>query len=189
MRFAASLPGGVDLWSSHDASDSNRSGNEPFVGRRNSSRFSCKSKTKRLNETNKRCAQILILPNHGALACGSSVEEAWHMAFHCILACESQLRAIPMGLNNLNLSSVDSSQQVNRFFAPVDPHRRLSGHQYGERRCWGRQYVGSEMGGGRTGMVNVDDRFRSCSRFCLSSVNRFEGLSRVLGLSYRLYLS
>lgn len=27
------------------------------------------------------------------------------MAFHCILACESQLRAIPMGLNNLNLSS------------------------------------------------------------------------------------
>lgn len=55
-------------------------------------------------------AKILILPNHGILACGSTVEDAWHKTFHLILACEAQLRAVSMGINNLIISSV---QQVN----------------------------------------------------------------------------
>ncbi|CAF4296927.1 unnamed protein product, partial [Rotaria sp. Silwood2] len=57
-------------------------------------------------------AKVLILPNYGILACGTTVEEAWHITFHLILACESQLRAVSMGINNLNLSSDASAKQV-----------------------------------------------------------------------------
>ncbi|UJR21515.1 hypothetical protein I4U23_024601 [Adineta vaga] len=57
-------------------------------------------------------AKVLILPNHGILACGTSVEEAWHVIFHLILACESQLRAVSMGIDNLIISSDQSAKQV-----------------------------------------------------------------------------
>lgn len=46
------------------------------------------------------------------LACGSTVEEAWHLAFHLILACESELRAVSLGIDNLYLPSEESSKQV-----------------------------------------------------------------------------
>jgi len=59
-------------------------------------------------------SKILILPNYGILACGTTVEDAWHKTFHLILACESQLRAVSIGLDNLNLSSDDSAKQVNK---------------------------------------------------------------------------
>jgi adducin len=57
-------------------------------------------------------AKVLILPNYGILACGTTVEEAWHVTFHLILACESQLRAVSMGIDNLYLPSDDSAKQV-----------------------------------------------------------------------------
>ncbi|CAF3407334.1 unnamed protein product [Rotaria sp. Silwood1] len=57
-------------------------------------------------------SKVLILPNYGMLACGTTVEEAWHITFHLILACESQLRAISMGIKNLILPSDTSSKQV-----------------------------------------------------------------------------
>lgn len=40
------------------------------------------------------------------------MEEAWHMAFHCILACEAQLRAVPMGLDNLRIPSDMASESA-----------------------------------------------------------------------------
>ncbi|CAF3393414.1 unnamed protein product [Rotaria socialis] len=57
-------------------------------------------------------AKILILPNYGILACGSTVEEAWHITFNLILACESQLRTVSVGLHNIILPSEDSMKQV-----------------------------------------------------------------------------
>jgi len=60
-------------------------------------------------------SKILILPNYGILACGTTVEDAWHKTFHLILACESQLRAVSIGLNNLILPSDDSTKQVNKY--------------------------------------------------------------------------
>jgi len=57
-------------------------------------------------------AKVLILPNYGMLACGTTVEEAWHITFHLILACEAELRAVSMGIDNLILSSDDSAKQV-----------------------------------------------------------------------------
>jgi adducin len=58
-------------------------------------------------------AKILILPNYGMLACGTTVEDAWHKTFHIILACEAQLRAVSMGVDNLILTSDHSAKQVN----------------------------------------------------------------------------
>jgi adducin len=58
-------------------------------------------------------AKILILPNYGMLVCGTTVEDAWHKTFHIILACEAQLRAVSMGINNLILPTDRSAQQVN----------------------------------------------------------------------------
>ncbi|CAF1407856.1 unnamed protein product [Adineta steineri] len=57
-------------------------------------------------------AKVLILPNYGMLACGTTVEEAWHITFHLILACESQLRAVSMGIDNLIMPSDSSAKQV-----------------------------------------------------------------------------
>ncbi len=50
------------------------------------------------------------------LACGETIEEAWHYAFHVILACETQLRALSIGIDNLILSSEDASKQVRSHF-------------------------------------------------------------------------
>jgi len=57
-------------------------------------------------------AKVLILPNYGILACGTTVEEAWHITFHLISACEAQLRAVSIGIDNIILPSEDSSQQA-----------------------------------------------------------------------------
>ena len=62
-------------------------------------------------------AKILILPNHGILACGSTVEDAWHKTFHLILACEAQLRAVSMGIDNLIISPDHSIKEVNAHSA------------------------------------------------------------------------
>lgn len=35
---------------------------------------------------------VLIVRNHGLLAMGQSVEEAWFVAFTAVLACEAQVR-------------------------------------------------------------------------------------------------
>ena len=63
--------------------------------------------------------KVLILPNYGILACGTTVEEAWHIAFHLILACESQLRMVSVGLDNLYMPSEESRTQVIDFLSMV----------------------------------------------------------------------
>lgn len=35
----------------------------------------------------------MFLRNHGVVACGTTVEEAWHYAFNIMAACESQVCA------------------------------------------------------------------------------------------------
>jgi adducin len=60
-------------------------------------------------------SKILILPNYGMLACGTTVEDAWHKTFHLILACEAQLRAVSIGIDNLISTSDHSAKQVSIF--------------------------------------------------------------------------
>jgi ribulose-5-phosphate 4-epimerase/fuculose-1-phosphate aldolase len=56
--------------------------------------------------------KIFILRNHGMIACGETIEEVWSYAFHLALACETQLRALSLGIDNLILSPEDASEQV-----------------------------------------------------------------------------
>ena len=47
----------------------------------------------------------MFLRNHGLVVLGSSVEEAFVRIYHVILACESQVRMMSAGLDNLHLIS------------------------------------------------------------------------------------
>ncbi|XP_063912463.1 uncharacterized protein Hts isoform X3 [Zophobas morio] len=47
--------------------------------------------------------KVLLLSNQGALCCGETIEEAFFNARNTVLACESQLKLIPVGLDNLVL--------------------------------------------------------------------------------------
>ena len=45
----------------------------------------------------------MFLRNHGVVCCGKSIEEAWLNSYHTVLACDTQLKMIPLGLDNLVL--------------------------------------------------------------------------------------
>ncbi|XP_061194287.1 alpha-adducin-like isoform X3 [Saccostrea echinata] len=47
--------------------------------------------------------KIMFLRNHGVVACGTTIEEAFHYAFNVMAACESQIKALPAGLDNIIL--------------------------------------------------------------------------------------
>ena len=36
----------------------------------------------------------MILENHGLVACGETVEEAFHLLYHVIIACNTQVQAL-----------------------------------------------------------------------------------------------
>jgi len=57
--------------------------------------------------------KVMFLRNHGVVACGDSVEEAFHYAVNVMVACETQISAMPAGLDNLIL--VDSDVQKKTF--------------------------------------------------------------------------
>lgn len=57
--------------------------------------------------------KVMFLRNHGVVACGESVEEAFHYAVNVMRACETQISAMPAGLDNLIL--VDSDIQKKTF--------------------------------------------------------------------------
>eukprot|EP00088_Acartia_fossae_P018748 TRINITY_DN20856_c0_g1_i1.p1 TRINITY_DN20856_c0_g1~~TRINITY_DN20856_c0_g1_i1.p1 ORF type:complete len:441 (+),score=157.10 TRINITY_DN20856_c0_g1_i1:181-1503(+) len=45
--------------------------------------------------------KVMFLRNYGVVCCGRTVEEAWYMAYHTILAVDTQLKMLPYGLDNL----------------------------------------------------------------------------------------
>lgn len=45
--------------------------------------------------------KVLILSNQGALCCGETIEEAFFNARNTVLASESQLKLLPIGMDNL----------------------------------------------------------------------------------------
>ncbi|BFY97952.1 hypothetical protein BsWGS_00994 [Bradybaena similaris] len=58
--------------------------------------------------------KILILRNRGVLACGESVEEAFHFTFNVMAACEAQVKAMPVGLDNIVIPSAAAREQTHR---------------------------------------------------------------------------
>ncbi|CAF2406228.1 unnamed protein product [Rotaria sp. Silwood2] len=56
--------------------------------------------------------KVMILRNHGFVACGETIEEAWKYAFNVINACEVQVRAAPIGIDQLYLPSSEQQKRV-----------------------------------------------------------------------------
>jgi adducin len=56
--------------------------------------------------------KVMILRNHGFVACGETIEEAWKYAFNVINACEVQVRAAPVGIDQLYLPSNEQQKRV-----------------------------------------------------------------------------
>uniref|UniRef100_A0AC35U7W5 Aldolase_II domain-containing protein n=1 Tax=Rhabditophanes sp. KR3021 TaxID=114890 RepID=A0AC35U7W5_9BILA len=46
---------------------------------------------------------VIFIKNDGFLACGDTIEEAFYFAYNTITACETQLRAIKVGIQNLDI--------------------------------------------------------------------------------------
>jgi len=47
--------------------------------------------------------KVMFLRNHGVVCCGKTIEEAFHVSYHTVLACDTQLKMMPYGLDNLML--------------------------------------------------------------------------------------
>jgi len=47
--------------------------------------------------------KVIILRNHGFAVCAESVEEALHLTYHTIIACETQVRAVRGGIDNIHM--------------------------------------------------------------------------------------
>lgn len=45
----------------------------------------------------------MFLRNHGVVCCGRTLEEAFHVTTNTVLACDSQIKMMPFGLDNLVL--------------------------------------------------------------------------------------
>ncbi|XP_055318220.1 protein hu-li tai shao isoform X1 [Sitodiplosis mosellana] len=57
-------------------------------------------------------SKVLLLTNHGALCCGETIEEAFYSAYHIVQACETQLKLLPVGLDNLNLIPEEARKAI-----------------------------------------------------------------------------
>merc|ERR1719259_1353856 len=68
--------------------------------------------------------KVMLLRNHGAVCCGETVEEAWYHTQHLVLACETQMKMVPLGIDNLVLIPDEARQavydQVRRGAGGVD---------------------------------------------------------------------
>lgn len=56
--------------------------------------------------------KVLLLTNQGAVCCGETIEEAFFNARNTVLACESQLKLMPMGIDNLVLITDEQRKKL-----------------------------------------------------------------------------
>lgn len=57
-------------------------------------------------------SKVMLLANHGALCCGETIEEAFFAACHIVQACETQLKLLPVGVDNLVLIPEESRKAI-----------------------------------------------------------------------------
>ncbi|XP_076295001.1 protein hu-li tai shao-like isoform X1 [Lasioglossum baleicum] len=71
--------------------------------------------------------KVMLLTNRGALCCGETVEEAFYNVYNTVLACETQLKLMPAGLDNLNLISEESKKAIfEASRKPPTPQQTIS---------------------------------------------------------------
>ena len=87
----------------------------------------------------------MFLRNHGVVICGESIEEAVHFAFNLVSACETQLRVISLGLENLCIASTEAQERTHEIGnQPAGGVEQHNGQQNGEttvrprRKTWKR---------------------------------------------------
>jgi len=56
--------------------------------------------------------KVMFLRNHGVVCCGRTIEEAFHLAYHTVLAADTQLKMMPYGVDNLVLIEDDVRRKV-----------------------------------------------------------------------------
>lgn len=56
--------------------------------------------------------KVMLLTNRGALCCGETVEEAFFNVYNTVVACETQLKLMPAGVDNLSLISEESKKAI-----------------------------------------------------------------------------
>ena len=56
--------------------------------------------------------KVLVLRNHGMVTCGESLEEALYLMHNLVSACESQIKMLPVGLDNISIMSNEAVEQV-----------------------------------------------------------------------------
>jgi len=56
--------------------------------------------------------KVMFLRNHGVVCCGRSIEEAWLNGYHTVLAADTQIKMMPMGLDNLVLIDEETRRKV-----------------------------------------------------------------------------
>ena len=57
-------------------------------------------------------SKVLLLSNHGAICCGETIEEAFYTVHHIVLACEAQLKLLPVGMDNLILIPEETRKAI-----------------------------------------------------------------------------
>nr|MBE5726038.1 hu li tai shao [Cucujiformia] len=56
--------------------------------------------------------KVLLLTNQGVLCCGETIEEAFFNARNTVLACEAQLKLLPIGLDNIILLNEETRKRI-----------------------------------------------------------------------------
>ncbi|GFU60463.1 protein hu-li tai shao [Nephila pilipes] len=56
--------------------------------------------------------KVMILRNHGVIVAGETIEEALFYLQNLVLACEAQVRLMPIGLDNIQVMSNEAKQKV-----------------------------------------------------------------------------
>merc|ERR1711962_364013 len=77
--------------------------------------------------------KVMFLRNHGVVCCGRTIEEAWHVLYHTMMAVETQLKMMPYGLDNLVL---------------IDEETRARVYEIGQRGGGGENTANKEWGVG-----------------------------------------
>jgi len=111
--------------------------------------------------------KVMLLRNHGAICCGESVEEAWYHTYHLVLACETQMKMAPLGLDNLITVSDEARQSV------YDQIRKGAGG------------VDSNSEGGATGQGQKNRRFKVGELEFEALMRNFDNAGMRTGYIYR----
>ncbi|KAK7109301.1 hypothetical protein V1264_013365 [Littorina saxatilis] len=76
--------------------------------------------------------KVMFLRNHGVVACGETIEEAFHYAFNVMAATDAQVKAMPVGLDNLVLVDEETQERTFKVGSQGGGGADTSGRKY---RC------------------------------------------------------